>query len=370
MVGQEKDWAGFQSREWQRANELVELMQISAPGFSSAIRFLRKDAENTSLLSAGSLFFMRRYLACPGIMAPMYYATLTYFRRAIDQKNKVSADDILRCYPPDLLAVMLACIYLNAQMRRCCDKQEWAKVGKRAQQYADLGFNFGLAVAELGPARALFMGVMQAISLGVFLYTDLKQFKDYRRKLLTQKLAEDLSEERRVWGCTHYHIAGVLAQKLGLGRDYSNSVLPMALGLDQGHLRPEAMLVRTTLNWLDALVVSGAVPQQKLGDEIDISEESANRLYQVILRFQGREESLNWLLKCSSDISEETHPQLFFEGGLGRPAGSTARAKERAAEEDLEQYKELPDDFRKLFPKDDFLSLTEEIRELARGEKD
>ncbi len=350
--------------EWRSAADLVQHAHVASPGFASAIRFLRKDAECDNTLSPSSIFLMRRYLACPSIMAPMYYATLTYFEDQISKKKKIFADDILACYQPDLLSVMLFTIYLSGHLRRITDAEEWQKVVQRLQQYAELSVPFGMALPELGPARALLIGVMRQLSFGVFSCADHKGFKEYRRKLVTKKSPDNLSEERQLWGCTHYHVSSLLTQALGLGMEFANAILPVALALGREHASKEAMLVKVTMSWLDALVLTGSPPKQQSGDDIVISEQAIDRLYEVVVRFQ-KGATHNWLLKRSADISKETHPQLFSGGSLIKVAPPKQGAKKVSGEDMAgDEYQSLPQEFRELFPSDEFKSLLGEIGQL------
>lgn len=355
--------------EWHCASELVHNAHVVSPGFASAIRFLRKDAESNNILSTSSVFLMRRYLACPSIMAPMYYATLTYFENKINDKKKISADDIITCYQPDLMSVMLFVIYLSGHLRRITDPEEWQRVTASLQKYVELSVPFGMALPDLGAARALLIAAVRQLSFGVFLYADFKGFREYRRKLVTKKSPDNLGEEKRLWGCTHYHISALLTQMLGLGMEFSNSILPVALNLGKEHTTQNALLIKVAIAWLDALVLTGSPPKLQSGDDIVLSEKAADDLYEVVVRFQ-QGTTHDWLLKRASDITEQTHPQLFSEGALIKQSPAKQFSKEHTEQsKSVDEYESLSTEFRELFPPDEFQSLMGEISELMKDEK-
>ena len=354
----------IQEEEWRCAAQLIDMVKISAAGFSSTIRFLCKDAADGKELSPASSFLMRRFINCPSVLAPMYYATLTYHYDRLAGKKQIVADDILACYSPDMLAVMLFAIYCSAHMRRRADRDEWTKQARLLAKYTELAVPFGIALPELGPSRALLIAAMRPLSFAVFLTVDPERFKKYRRQLVQQRMPHNLSEERRLWGCTHYHLGALLTQIHGLGTEFSNMILPVALNLSKKQTSQQAMLIKIAITWFDALVLTGEAPKQVIGDDIIVSENSIDRLFEVVNSFKNLS-GYDWICKRATDITAETHPELFVAGAaLGdsvKPARTASIKRPKEGE-----YDDIPDEFRALFSQQEFQSLLSEIQELMK----
>lgn len=358
--------ASVDQTAWEIAERALTKSVHFATAFTSCAKVLMNNAEdnqknNTEGYNNNARFLVRRFLKCPSVLSPVYYATLTFHPEKLAGKEAITPEVLMSCYTPDAMAALLVTTYLNAHTRHKIDEKEWEILSETVQAYADLGLYFGYAIPEIGPAKALMYSVLRHFAFAVYAKNDLKGFQGYRRKLKNKGEPYDVEEELKTWGCAHYHIAALMTQKLCFGKDFASG---FAFGFGKApdpSYEAEILKWRITTDWIDSIVLKGEPPTEDMGDQLEIKEDQIAKLHDVIVDFVENGSKHDWLSKRKDDISPEKTPELFTKPKKTKKA---IAADKEAEEKASVTVSDAEIDFDKLFPEEELKALTSEIKEL------
>ena len=332
---------GSSYETWEQARKYSSLVGNVSSLFSTAIRFLRKDAESPSkALSQTSKFCLQRLLNSDSFKAPVYYAALTFKPDAVKEATYLSPVGLASLFTPDELAHLIGSLYLYRRIQKGCDENEWSELSRNMHLHAELAGHVGVAMPNISLGWGMLLGSIRHLSCGLFLGVDQKKYVQYRRNQKIKKQTFDLTEEITTFGCSHLHIASLLVQSLGLG-----SAIPKAIntGLltstSDDSVDADGYRMRIAWVWTEALKATG--------QPSNITHKGAyypkKQELEVLLAraAQLKEEGSRWLFlkKGKEDISPEKTPCLFQAAGPGAGAKpAAAEAVEAVEKEVLDQF--------------------------------
>lgn len=299
---------------WAEARKIAGLVSNISALFSTAIRFLRKDAEaKLPTMSRVSGYAVERLLSSDSFKAPTYYAAVTFKPDVVTQSEYLSPRALAEAFSPAELANLIGLLYLYRRIQKGCDESEWSEISKLIHTHAQMGGYLGLSMKNVGLANGLLLGTIRYLSLGLFAGIEKKAFTQYRRNLKIQKKDFDLAEERKIWGCTHIEVASILAQSLGLGGDVAKALTTglLLVGIPDKEIDTDAFRMRISWMWIRSLLLSGNPPEiTHRGDFYPLKAELAQLIERAYdLRTNGCAHP--FYAKGKDDLSPALTPVLF-----------------------------------------------------------
>ncbi|NDC37020.1 MAG: hypothetical protein EBZ48_03090 [Proteobacteria bacterium] len=299
---------------WTEARKIAGLVSNVSALFSTAIRFLRKDAEaKLPTMSRSSGYAVERLLSSASFKAPTYYAALTFKPEAILNATFISPRQLAEIFAPAELANLIGLLYLYRRIQKGVDESEWSEIAKLVHTHGQMGGQLGVSMKNIGLANGLLLGTVRHLSLGLFAGIQKKAFSQYRRNLKIQKRDFDLAEERKIWGCTHLEVGSILVQSLGLGGDTAKALTNglLMLGIADKQLDTDSYRMRIGWMWIRSLLLNGSPPDiTHRGDFYPMKAELAKLTEQANeLRTNGYRHP--FYAKGKEDLSPELTPALF-----------------------------------------------------------
>jgi hypothetical protein len=306
--------SGTSEESWTEARKVASLVSNVSALFSTAIRFLRKDAEaKLPTMSRTSGYAVERLLSSASFKAPTYYAALTFKPEALASADYISPRALAEIFSPSELANIIGLLYLYRRIQKGCDETEWGELSKLIHTHAQLGGHLGSSMKNIGLSHGLMLGTIRYLSLGLFAGLEKKAFSQYRRNLKIQKKDFDLAEERRIWGCTHLEVGSILIQSLGLGGDVSKALITglLMLGIPDKQLDLDAYRMRISWIWIRSLLLNGNPPDiAHRGDFYPLKDDLAKLVERAYdLRTNGVAHP--FYAKGKEDLSPSLTPVLF-----------------------------------------------------------
>ncbi len=313
MASSDKDAeSGYES--WEEARKVSSLVSNVSSLFSTAIRFLKKDAESgAKTLSASSKYCLSRLVSANSFKAPVYFAAMTFQPESINQNGYVSPTDLASTFSPDEMATVVALLYLYRRIQKSCDEAEWNELSKQLHLHAELAGYIGRAIPNIGLSRGLILGSIRHLSLGLFLSVHKKSFVQYRRSLKIKKISFDLAEESSIWRCNHLQVASLLVQSLGLGGNLSKSITTglLVTGLSDSEIDDEAYKMRILWTWVESLKRTGQPPQITHRGSYYPLKQDLDRLLSCVQTMKQNGPSCLFFAKGKDDISPTATPCLY-----------------------------------------------------------
>lgn len=306
---------------WKTAADLLRNSMHFSSSLTTTIRTLRinesdnlNEGNSSSHLNSAGKFYLMRLLRVGSILAPFYYLTKTFKAKQIEDKEYLSGEDIVSLYKLDEVCAVLALAYVFNSLRKICDKEEWGRYAKFANEITELGGCLGINIPDIGLARGLLLSGMRALSLAVFLSQDMKAYKIYRRDTKIKKVCFDLQMEYDLFGCTHVEIATQMIQSIGFGVDYSADLYKSILTEPDKKLQKMPNIMRILLLWNEALYMNKKPPAILGENEIIVSDEVLDRVIMISKQIQEDGSAFSWLSKNKKSISRKLAPQLYKHG--------------------------------------------------------
>ncbi len=315
----------------QVARAYASLIGEIPSSFSTTLRTLIADEEkNGGKLSSNGRFLALRLLKSRGVLAPTYYAALTFRSAQLSALGGASLENLLRVFSPMDLAGMIGLLYFYRRVKNFTSQLVWDDVRPGILSAVEAGGHIGSAMSRIGMAMGTCVGGLGLLSLCLFQKQDEKAFKEYRRYLRSAKLPFDLSLEMSTWGCTRFNVSAVLMQLLGFGVPVASAYsqgLTCTNPLGQG-LTPEAYRFKITSLWLDSLLCSGEIPNIAHKGEYYPTKAASLILLQDVGTIKQQGSRYSFLDKTKDDVSPEKTPQLF--GGASVPSKEAEVASDLA----------------------------------------
>ena len=361
-----------QTEAWHRASEKVRAYLHFASSFTTTIRTLKiNEEENLSQgldaysMNSASKFLVGRLLNAPSILAPFYFLSRTFKSDKMAGQDYYSRKNILSFYKLDEISAVLALTYVFHRLRRVCDPEEWGRYSRYIHEGTEIGCHIGQNFTDIGLANGLLYNGMRYLSQAIFLKTDIKLFKNYRRDVKIKKRMFDLKMEQDIFGFTHVDVGSILLQSLGFGVEAATSFRKALTTLPTKELDKPTNSVRIVLLWTEALHSGSKPPAIRGEDKFFTSDEVIDRIVSSTEKVIDSGSEHEWLAKGRTAISRKLTPELY-------PAKTEAQKSGKETEIttipiSLPEYAELPNSIRSQFSEESFMLLSEEIVELLDG---
>ncbi len=312
------------SAGWKVADHHVQSLGPLSSLFTAAIRAVRSAPQ---ILRTDSPEKIKKFsieaVNFPVKVSPTFKTAYYFVAEEVDEAElaltmPLSQQKLLSLFSPDELIAVIALTYMYRLMKRRCDEEEWARIAPKMAVHMAIGFAVGGRTNGVGSGNGMLIGGIRFIAQSILMYSDLKNFKELRRKTESKNVLFDLAEEQARWGCNHLQIASFLVSNLGYG------VGPrMAFGVDTdskvfGPLQPaiiesqeEINAWRTAIACTESLHSKGCVPDFIKGDEnkflaASIGAELEKRALSIVAKGQGYQ----WLFKIPEDLPPHVRQQL------------------------------------------------------------
>lgn len=292
---------------WDHARAYASLLGTVPSSFNTAIRALKGDADKSGELSRGTTFQAGRLAQSPSLSACFSFAAKTFFPEEVQRNPSMAGKDFLKIFPAEAMATLIGTSYYYRKAKQLAAEDEWTHYSKNIHYQTDLGGFLGLVIPRIGLGKGVLVGAIDTIALTCFHLHDKKGFTEYRRLLKNKNVREELTHEQDRWGCTRYHVGGILLQALGLGIEFSNNYAVGLLASDANEklLQPDAYTFRISRVWLESLMKNSEAPDRAMRVEYYPEAVGLKRLQTVAANLKNRGSEFSWLDKLKTSDSGE-----------------------------------------------------------------
>lgn len=299
-------------QDWEAAKRFANNFAKLPSSFVVCIRHLLKSTRPDDPFHLGDdcKFMLKRLLNSYSVKAPFYFAARTFFPDKVAEKANLSDLEILGFFRSDEIAVMLSSLLLYRVARRNCPKEDWDMLSPKFEEAVDLGMHLGYAIPQIGPLRGLLVGAMRNCGFAAILAGDKSGFVAYRRHLKSRRRICDFEYEEAKWGCNHVHVACLIMQALGFSSQLTYSFQLAMLEEATEKLDAEAKALKVARLWVDSLVLSGAPPDTKLGDEYIIEDAALENFAGLIEDIKKNGSKYRWMSRSRKDVTPADCPQI------------------------------------------------------------
>lgn len=325
--------------QWEVAGKYAQQYGNMPSSFTSLIRSLRKDEQEQGGYTFASRYQLKRLLRGDSFRSPMFFAAKTFRPELLKTNEVIGLDDIVNCFKPSEIDVILAVLYLYRRARKLCPSEEWNYLTEGFHLRLELGGFVGLAIPNtIGLATGLIAEAMGTLAAACFLMNDEKGFREYRRQLKINKQSADFSYQLSRWGCTQAQIGANLLIRLGFSshlvdlwaRGLSIILEPMERG--EGHAA--TIGIKVTHRWVDALLETGAEPDMAHNVKFYPEKADLNLLLERAHDLTSNSNTYNWLERTKNDISPTATPELFADANSETTQDGHEEAHETASDLD------------------------------------
>jgi hypothetical protein len=325
----------IEARAWESANKLVRSAGDISRAFSLCIRSLFQDGRTVanSRFTFMTGYHLDRLLRSPSVVSHLYFAARTYRPKQLSELKECTPRNLAELFNHGELAALLMTMYMHRHIGRWLDDEDREPLSMKLQLYMDLGLPLGETIPSLGSMRALLIGAGRYLGWGVLALRDPKGLKKYRLDAKVKGKPYDIGAEMLQWGTSHVHIGATIFQLFGFGVVTAQGYQSAMLAPAEQPLSDEALRFRVAAQWLDALILTGDVPQGSLGDDFILSDENTDSFVQRVQALLDSGSEFSWLSKRHGDIGPEKTSELLFT-----PAPAVTRRGRRAKKtESLDQ---------------------------------
>ena len=321
---------------WNEARRIGKLVGNVSSLFSTAIRFLKKDAEaGLKTISPSTRFCLQRLMNSRSVKAPIYNAALCFRPEGLEGHAYISSDVLMAAFAPEEMATLLGLLYLYRRIQRTADEEEWKGLASQIHVPAELGGQIGRAIPNIGLGWGLLASSIRYLAWGLFLVANQKGYIQYRRHLKIHGVPFDIAQEEKTWGCNHMEVASILIGAVSLGTSVSSALLkgcpPSTIA--EKDLDRDALRMRLAGVWLNALKDTGAQPQITHRGEFYPLRPELERLLQRTESIRKDGCKIPFFAKGKDDISPILTPTLYSPEDIIEYESRDEAADEIAAEE-------------------------------------
>lgn len=303
---------GAQGGDWEDARKYAALIGRPHTLFTNAIRYLRGLSQHgTTILTEAEPYQLAVLLKSSSLRSILYYAASALRKDELSKVKQLDGFGLLRVFPPEELAAVLATTYLFRKMKKYCDPRIWETLSQEIQIQMEAGFHIGTAMPAIGTSRGLLVGVVRYSALSLFAKRDPRNFKAFRRELNEKEKLFNLEGEISRWHCDHLQISSILLQSFGMG-------VPCAQGLCAATM-PESGTPEGTemLAWYAARVwIQSLIEDEKapacFGPESPfyVDGEKLADLQQRVDSIYEMGSSFDWIEKTKEDLPKNLFDKL------------------------------------------------------------
>ncbi|NDC36476.1 MAG: hypothetical protein EBZ48_00300 [Proteobacteria bacterium] len=315
-----------EERAWESARKVVRGTGDISRAFTICVRSLFQDGRSVegSRFHFMSSYHLERLLRSPSVVAHLYYAARTYRPKELAELKGYTPRQLAELFSHGELAVLLMTMYMQRHIGRWLDDEDREPLIAKLQLYMDLGLPLGETIPALGAIRSLLVGAGRYLSWQILALHDPKGLKKYRLDMKLKRKAYDIREEMLMWNTSHVHIGATIFQHFGFGVQTAQGYQSAMLSPPEQPLDDEALRFRVAAQWLDALILTGDVPSESLGDEFLLADDKTDAFVQSVQSLLDDGSEFSWLAKRLTEIGPEKTPELVFT-----PPGSLLRRSKR-----------------------------------------
>ncbi len=310
-MAEEKDEGSI----WDHARAYANLLGTVPSSFATAIRGLKSDSDKKQPLTRGTVFQAGRLANSPSLGVGFQYAAKTFRGEEVQKRGMLTGKDYFEIFDPETLGALIGMSYFYKKAKILAADEEWTQYTKNIHYQTDLAGFLGYNIPKIGLGKGLLVGGMDTIAVTCFHLHDKKGFTDYRRVLKTKNVRADLRHEQERWGCTRYHVAGILIQQMGFGVNFANSYAIGMLADDAGErlIDADAYTFRIAQVWLAALEATGAPPDRAMRVEYYPDAKGLSAIKEAAENLKRSGSMHSWLDKTKdelvSGVPDEPTPQ-------------------------------------------------------------
>lgn len=201
-----------EAESWEVAGAYAKLIRTLPERISYVLRILREEyvsSEDSEIISDRALSYVRGIDRFEAIRAPIYFGAAALFPAKFEKSEDDTSKALLRALGPGVFASFLACVWYYRRLARFVDGHVWDRYSNDFFADAEIGFEIGSALPNLGSATGLIFGAMRSISLGTFAMQDADLFSKYMN---LHKGKFNLSYEHDRYNCDHAQVGVYLLQ--------------------------------------------------------------------------------------------------------------------------------------------------------------
>ena len=312
---------------WSVAESFVAGLGPLSSLFTAAIRAVRSapmilhtdDSDRIRKFSVEAVNF-------PVKVSPTFKAALYALAEEIDEPALALAmpltqSKLLGLFSPDEMIAVIALTYMYRLMRRRCDESEWDRVMPKMNTHMKIGYHVGKVLDGVGSGHGMLIGGMRYIALSILLNSDIKAFKELRRKVESKGGLFDLSEESARWGCNHMQVASCLVSSLGYGvaprlafgmSPRSKIFAPIQAAIAES--QEEINAWRLAIDYTESLHAFGKAPDYvQDGSNNYIQVDVSEKLEKKISGFVAKGASFQWINRGVEQVPQHVRDQLAIK---------------------------------------------------------
>lgn len=309
-----------QSKSWETARGIAELLGEVPSVFSSTVRNLKNDQQNNQVNNQPSLRPITKYLVCQTfkgkkLLAMFYKSFEQLYPEKLNNTDRITPGFIFSHYQPLDIAGLFGVYYLYRRALQCYSgKPETIRSVIPEFEYdSQIGASIGAAIPAIGIGTGILTGSIQHLAT---LLLHLQNEKTFELYSTAQNDCDDhQSLEMEFFGCTTVQIGSVLLSLLGFGVQVCELYM-QALEQKSAHSitlksqnenRENPVLFAKM--WVTCLRTDLEQPLDQMpGCFYPLSEERKKLIQKTKEVLSG---SKHWIHCTPEDISPELTPKLF-----------------------------------------------------------
>ena len=319
--------------DWEDARKYAAYIGRPHTLFTNAIRYLRGlSQQGTTILSEAEPYPLAVLLKSSSLRSIVYYAAAALRRDELSKLPHLDGFGLLRIFPPDELAAVLASTYLFRKVKKICDPRIWETLSQEIQIQMEAGFQVGSKIPAIGTSRGLLVGVVRYSALSLLSKKDPRGFKAFRRELNDNEKLFNVDGEVTRWGCDHLQISSILLQAMGMGIPCAKAIAATSLPDASEPDGAEIMSWYAAKIWIQSLIEDEKAPAcfgpesaySADGEKLAALQERVDSIYEM-------GSSFDWIEKTKEDLPKS----LFDKIGIGVPDVPVPDEKADSPEADL-----------------------------------
>lgn len=305
---------------WKKARAYADRIGSMPAVFGAAVRLLIADQQQKDRsLRPVTKFLVSQALRGRKILSMLYYATSLLSPDQISARERVSLGDLISLYQPYDLATLYALYLIHRRTIKAFDidraGSHFLTPGLRRE--SQLGGIVGASIPSIGVGNGLLAGSLHHLAIAMIAASEPSLVGDYYQHLEQSGCRWDFYREAELFGCTSLQIGAALLAKVGFGKANVEAYV--------GALDPELRLSDSTGNqlsirygrfWVEGLLAGREQPLTVMpGEYYPLLE---NRQWMEEQAALVKDDSVSWIERDKTDVSEALTPLLFREDHLNK----------------------------------------------------
>ncbi len=254
---------------------------------------------------------LRHLYRSPNYRAYLYSAACALHPGEIEEGTAPDGETLLRCLRPQELAAFTAVLYLYRKLEKLMEERAWAKLSGEVRAQVEVGVRLGSLLPEIGTARAITVGAIRYLTLGLFSLRDIRNYREYLRIIKGSNLLWERDEELRLFGCTHLQIASIILQEFGFGLNAAEAI---GIGLEplrsRRPLEDEGLKWLAAGRWIESLLVAEKRPRELTDPRFVPTEENYKNLQSEVEEIVTEGKGAEWLQMRAENVEPEIVKKL------------------------------------------------------------